>query len=289
MSERLQIWGMFLAPLLLVAALVGFGMTIPVPELGRAYVQRISLPDADREIDLPEIAGPQDASRPLVVIDAGHGGHDPGTNGGDILEKTLVLSLARRVRDQLVEGGGIRVALTRDGDDYLTLDERVEIARQLGADLFLSIHADSAGDQSGVTGASVYTLSDEASSEAAARFAERENSADRINGVDISGQQDVVSTILVELSQQRSQDGADELARLIIREGTGRIDFHVEPRRSAALGVLRAPDIPSVLFEIGFLTNPEEARRLASPAQQDSLGEFIARAIRVWFARTRDA
>ena len=170
----------------------------------------------------------------------------------------------------------------------VSTDRAREIARRLGADLFLSIHADSAGDQSGVTGASVYTLSDEASSEAAARFAERENSADRINGVDISGQQDVVSTILVELSQQRSQDGADELAGLIVREGTGRIDFHVEPRRSAALGVLRAPDIPSVLFEIGFLTNPDEARRLASPAQQDVLGEFIASAIRVWFARTRD-
>ena len=220
----------------------------------------------------PRLPAPQDASRPRVVIDAGPGRHDPGRKGGDILEKTLVRSLALRLRDQLVEGGGIRVALTRDGDDYLTLDERVEIARQLGADLFLSIHADSAGDQSGVTGASVYTLADEASSEAAAGFAEGGDSADRINGVDISGQQDGVSTILVELAQQRSQDGADELARLIIREGTGRIDFHVEPRRSAALGVLRAPDIPSVLFEIGFLTNPEGARRLASPSQQDPLG-----------------
>lgn len=288
MAERLQIWGILLVPLLLVTALVAFGMTIPVPELGRAYVQRIALPEADRALDLPPVAGPQDASRPLVVIDAGHGGHDPGTQGAGMLEKVLVLSLARRVRDQLVEGGGIRVALTRDGDDYLTLAERVEIARQLGADLFLSIHADSAGDQSGVAGASVYTLSQEASSEAAARFAERENSADRINGVDLSAQHDAVSAILVELSQQRAQEGADELARLIIREGTGQIAFHVEPRRSAALGVLRAPDIPSVLFEIGFLTNPEEAQRLASPAQQEILGEFIARAIRVWFARSRE-
>lgn len=289
MSERIQIWGMFLAPLALVATLVGFGMTIPVPELGRAYVQRIALPDADAQIDLPTISGPQDASRPLVVIDAGHGGHDPGANGGGVLEKALVLSLARRVRDELVDGGGIRVALTRDGDDYLTLVERVEIARQLGADLFLSIHADSAGSQSGVSGASVYTLSDEASSEAAARFAERENSADRINGVDLSGRQDVVNTILVELSQQRAQGGADELARLIVREGTGHVAFHVEPQRSAALGVLRAPDIPSVLFEVGFLTNPEEARRLSSPAQQAAFGDFIARAIRVWFARATDA
>ena len=123
MSERLQIWGMFLAPLLLVAALIGFGMTIPVPELGRAYVQRISLPDAETRIDLLPIAGPQDASRPLVVIDAGHGGHDPGTNGGGILEKTLVLSLARRVRDQLVEG----VQGFRDRGDRARAVDLVEV------------------------------------------------------------------------------------------------------------------------------------------------------------------
>lgn len=289
MSERLQIWGIFLAPLALVAALIGFGLTVPVPEFGRNYVQRVPLPEAGAQLHLPEIAGPEDASRPLVVIDPGHGGHDPGASGAGIREKTLVLSLARHVRDKLVEGGGIRVALTREDDRYLTLVERVEIARQLGADLFLSIHADSAGDKSGVTGASVYTLSEEASSEAAARFAERENRADRINGVDLSGRGDVVSTILVELSQRRSQGGADEFAGLIRREGTEHVPFHVEPRRSAALGVLRAPDIPSVLFEVGFLTNADEARRLSSPEQQDAFGSFMAQAIRVWFARRTDA
>ena len=175
--------------------------------------------------------------------------------------------------------------LTRDDDRFLVLDERAEIARQLGADLFLSIHADSAGEQAGISGASVYTLSARASSEAAARFAARENSADMVNGVRLADQDDSVNAILVELSQRRTQERSDEFASLILREGQGVLAFHPQAQRSATLVVLGAPDVPSALFEAGFISNPDDAGRLASPEGQQRFAEAMARAIRVYFAR----
>ena len=285
MSPRVQIAVLFLAPVLLVAGLYAFGRTIPVPVVGRGYVIRIELPRAGASLDLPRVDGPQDLSRPLVVIDAGHGGHDPGASGDGFKEKTLALGLARALRDRLVEQGGIRVALTRDEDKFLVLDERAEIARRLGADLFLSIHADSAGDRSGVSGASIYTLSASASDEASARFAARENSADKVNGVNLEGRSDAVSSILIDLSQRRTQSQSSEFAGLILREGRDRLAFHPHPLHSAALVVLRAPDVPSVLYESGFISNPEEAKRLASPQGRAEFADVLAQAIRVYFAR----
>jgi N-acetylmuramoyl-L-alanine amidase len=287
MVYRLQIALVFLAPVVLLVALYALGDALGVraPLLGRGYVIRIALPDPGEVVGLPEVQGPDDPSRPLVVIDAGHGGHDPGASVESIKEKTLALALARALRDRLLRDGGVRVALTRDDDTFLVLEERAEIARRLGADLFLSIHADSAGDKAGVSGASVYTLSARASSEAAARFAARENSADTVNGVPLDGRDEQVNAILVELAQRQSQAQSDEFARLILREGEGALDFHPQPRRSAALVVLKAPDVPSALFEAGFISNPDEAGRLASPQGQARFAEAMARAIRVYFAR----
>jgi N-acetylmuramoyl-L-alanine amidase len=290
MHHRLQIALVFVAPAVLLAGLLALGSLLGVraPVLGRGYVIRIELPDPEAPVGLPPIEGSQDTSRPLVVIDAGHGGHDPGASGGGTLglkEKTLTLALARALRDELVREGGVRVALTRADDRFLVLDERAEMARELGADLFLSIHADSAGEQAGISGASVYTLSATASSEAAARFAARENSADMVNGVRLADQDDDVSAILVELSQRRTQERSDEFASLIVREGQGALAFHPQAQRAAALVVLRAPDVPSALFEAGFISNPDEAGRLASPEGQKRFAETLARAIRVYFAR----
>lgn len=289
MPHRIQIGLLFAFPVLLVGALFILGKTIPLPVLGRSYVITIPLPAGDEERDLPEIRGPADLTRPLVVIDPGHGGPDPGALGGDFREKTIVLGLARALRDELLAEGGIRVALTRDEDTLVVLSERAEIARALGADLFISIHADSAGDNQGVSGASIYTLSETASSEAAARFAQRENDADIINGVDLSGNAANVNAILVELSQRRTSVQSDEFASLIVREGEGVLRFHPQPRRSAALAVLRAPDVPAVLFEAGFITNEEDARALASPEGQERFAEVIARAIRIYLARQANA
>ena len=285
MSLRAQILLIFLAPVLLVGALVAFGLTIPIPHLGRDYVIRVALPEAGSPVDLPEVLGPQDRSRPLVVIDAGHGGKDPGASSGSSREKDIVLGLALALRDELLQQGGVRVALTRSDDRFLVLEERPEIARRMAADLFISIHADSAGEVSDVSGASIYTLSTEASSQAAARFAERENNADAVNGVRLEGKSDEVSTILVELSQRRVQETSAEFAGLIVREGRGKLRFHPQARRSAALAVLRAPDVPAVLYESGYVTNPADAQRLTSAEGKADFAQAIAQAIRVFFAR----
>ena len=249
---------------------------------------RVTLLPAVDGPELPQVEG--DEALPLVVIDAGHGGHDPGASGQGLVEKQLVLTLARALRDELEEQGDVRVALTRDDDRYLLHSERFEIARRLEASLFISIHADSAGDASDVAGASIYTLSNEASSDAAARFAERENASDRLNGIELGEQSDSVSNILVELSQRRTQEQSAELSRLILREGEELgLRFHPQPRRSAALKVLRAPDVPSVLFESGFITNADEAARLSSSEGRRRFAETMARAIRIYFARQQES
>ncbi len=285
MPLRLQIWLLFLAPIALLATLYAIGATLPVPHLGREYVIRLLMPDANAPVDLPAIAGPRDNTRPLVVIDAGHGGRDPGASGNGYVEKFIVMRLANALRDELIGGGGIRVAMTRDDDSYVPLIDRPEIARRLNADLFISIHADSSGTRTGVSGASIYTLSRDASSEAAARFAERENRANALNGVVVEGDNQQVNDILVELSQRRVQENSAELAGLIIREGQGTLKFHPQGRRSAALAVLRAPDVPAVLFESGYITNVEDAERLNSDAGRDQFARTMDRAIRIYFAR----
>jgi N-acetylmuramoyl-L-alanine amidase len=285
MWHRLRIALIFLAPVVLIGGLYFLGLTVKVPVLGRDYVIHIVLPAPDRPLGLPQVQGPNDPSLPLVVIDAGHGGHDPGAVGADFREKTLTLGLAEALRDELLRKGGVRVALTRSDDEFLALEERVAIARKLGANLFLSIHADSAGDKEQVTGASVYTLSRKASSEAAARVAASENSADSVNGVRLAGTSDTVSNILVELAQRRTSQESAAFAGLILREGKGILEFNPDPRRSADFVVLRAPDVPSVLYESGFISNPADAERLTSPEGQKRFATVMARAIRNYFAK----
>ncbi|MCM0000710.1 MAG: N-acetylmuramoyl-L-alanine amidase [Erythrobacter sp.] len=287
---------LLLIVLLLPAALLGgakaLGLVIPVPIWGREYVLHFPFADeAAAPLELPGVEGPEDPTRPLVVIDAGHGGRDPGAVGTDadgrrFEEKAITLAIALALRDELLKQGGVRVALTRADDRIVPLPHRPEIARLLEADLFISIHADSAGDQNDtVSGASIYTLSNEASSEAAARFAARENDADRLNGITIAGASKNVSAILVELSQQRTQEDALAFAGLVLREGESALAFVPQPRRSAALAVLRAPDVPSVLFESGFVTNQTDRAQLTTPEGRARYAGVLARAIRVYFAR----
>ncbi|GMN01356.1 N-acetylmuramoyl-L-alanine amidase [Erythrobacter sp. MTPC3] len=288
MSIRTLLIILFAVPAILLGTAFALGLKIPVPALGREYVLSFLIDESTPEFQLPGVEGPTDRSRPLVVIDAGHGGRDYGAVGGEVLEKDVVLAIAQGVRDALIDAGGIRVAMTRDGDELVPLDYRPEMARQLEADLFLSIHADSAGEFGNVSGASIYTLSTEASSEAAARFAARENQADRVNGLQIEDQSEEVSAILVELSQARTQDDAAEFASLITREGENQIVFHPTARRSANLAVLVAPDVPSVLFESGFITNEEDRARLTTEEGQANFANVLAQAIRVYFARRAD-
>jgi len=286
MLQRLQLWLLFLAPVAIMGGLYWVGLNMIVKEIGQSYVLRVELKRGGEGIGLPEIFGPEDSTRPLVVIDAGHGGHDPGATGEGFQEKQITLGLALALRDRLVEEGGIRVALTRIDDRFLVLEERAEIARRMGADLFISIHADSAGEQSGISGATVYTLSERGSDAASDLLAARENGADYVNGVALTEQSDEVGAILFDLSQRRSQEQSAQFADLIAREGQGQIQFHPEARRSANFVVLRTPDVPSVLFESGFITNPEDASRLASAEGRARFAEVMERAIRVYFARS---
>ncbi|NBB25330.1 N-acetylmuramoyl-L-alanine amidase [Porphyrobacter sp. SLTP] len=293
MSFRTLLLIVFLAPIAVLGGASLLGLMIPVPEWDRDYVLLFALEGEGADIDLPPVQGPDDPSRPLVVIDAGHGGRDPGAIGTDpegrkVSEKDITLAIALALRDELLKQGGIRVALTRADDRIVPLPYRPEIARLLEADLFISVHADSAGERDDVSGASIYTLSDEATSEAAARFAARENDADRLNGITIDGQSAAVSTILVELSQQRTQEDALEFAGLVLREGERKLAFVPQPRRAAGLAVLRAPDVPSVLFESGFVTNLTDRARLTTAEGRAEYAAVLARAVRVYFARRSD-
>jgi N-acetylmuramoyl-L-alanine amidase len=278
------------AVVLLAALLAARALALPVPPLWGGREARIALPPA-LPYDLPPVAGEGNAGQPLVMIDPGHGGFDYGARAPGFDEKALTLGLALALRDRLLADGGFRVAMTRDDDSFVALSERAEAARRLGADLFLSIHADSAGVANArageIAGASIYTLSERASDAAARRFAARENAADRINGQALSGHSAAVSAILVDLSQRRTQEQSERLAALIEREGQGRLVFHPDARRSAALEVLRAPDVPSVLFEAGYITNPRDATRLASGPGRAEFAGVMARAIRLFFAQER--
>jgi N-acetylmuramoyl-L-alanine amidase len=249
-----------------------------------AYVVRVPLAGAGEQLALPQIDGPADPSRPLVVIDAGHGGYDPGASGPHGLkEKVVTLALVQATRDALVRHGRVRVALTRDNDHFLILGERALLARRLGADLFLSVHAD-AVEQGDPSGATVYTLSDQASDEVAARLASRENQADLVNGMPLEGQSQAVSSILVDLSRSDTARRSQVFSNLVVREGQGAIAFHVDPLRHAGFAVLKSLDMPSALFEAGYVSSDDDARRLSDPEWRARFGERLARAIEIFLA-----
>ncbi|MBB4858534.1 N-acetylmuramoyl-L-alanine amidase [Novosphingobium chloroacetimidivorans] len=284
MSRGLQLALLLLVPLACLACAAGLQLFAAERSAAQGYVVRLELPPVDRARDLPAISGPQDASRPLVVIDPGHGGFDPGAGAGPIKEKDVALAIALALRERLLAGGGIRVAMTRDEDRFVTLSERPGIARQLGADLFVSIHADSA-ESDAARGASVYILSEKGSSQTAARFAARENRADTVNGVSLSETSDTVGAILLDLSQREAQAGSAIAGNLFLREIRGQVPLHYETVESASLAVLKAPDIPSILFETGYISNAEDAQYLNSPEGRETIADAAAQAIRVYFAR----
>jgi N-acetylmuramoyl-L-alanine amidase len=273
----------------MTAAAILMALAFAAPARNPDYVIRIALPSGAAQIGLPKIEGPADASRPLVVIDAGHGGHDPGASGqhGE-REKKITLSLALALRDALLAGGRVRVAMTRDGDRFLALDERSGIARRLKADLFVSIHAD-ASESPDATGATVYTLSDRGSDAVADAVARRENKADTVNGVELGGKSDAVTAILVSLSQREMRERSRAFAALVLREGDGKVRFHTDPEREAAFVVLKSLDLPSALIEAGYISSPDDARALANPGWRKGFAASVATAIEIYLARTNVA
>jgi N-acetylmuramoyl-L-alanine amidase len=238
------------------------------------------------ERGLPKLSGPADARLPLVVIDAGHGGHDPGAISphGGIREKEVTLSIARAIRDEMIKSGRVRVALTRDTDRYLVLQDRYGIARKMKADLFISVHADSAENQT-ARGGSVYTLSEVASDREAQRLASRENKADIINGVNLGGAGAEVSSILIDLTQRETMNVSANFAKLLMREAKPNLVMRSNAHKFASFIVLKAPDTPSVLFETGYLSNAADAQFLSSADGRQKVARSVATAVQAHFAR----
>jgi len=217
-----------------------------------------------------------------VVLDPGHGGIDPGAEVGDIREKDLMLTFARELREVLLRAGGFDVVLTRDADEFVSLERRVALAHRAGADVFLSLHADALSGAR-ARGASVYTLSDSASDAASAALAERHNRADILAGVDLSGKDDVVADVLMDLARMETQPRSEHLARVFL-EGfrASGMPLLSRPKRHAGFSVLKAPDIPSVLIELGFLSSPRDLRNLRDAEWRGEVAQTLSDALAVW-------
>lgn len=273
--------GLLIALATLWLAARAFGATPFGPP---AYRVEMPIAPLQKQVALPKIYGPP--GRPLVVIDAGHGGHDPGAISpvGGAKEKDITLAIAQAIRDKLVASGRVRVALTRDNDSFLVLTERYELARRMEANLFISVHADSA-EAEGASGATIYTLSEVASDREAARLAARENKVDVINGVDLSSAGDNVTSILIGLSQRETMEKSSEFADLLKREADPYVTFRSVYHRFAGLIVLKAPDMPAVLFESGYITSEKDVAYLTTPEGRARIATGIAKAVETYFAR----
>ena len=218
---------------------------------------------------------PAAKGRPIVVIDAGHGGRDPGASSvsGQVREKELTLVLAQALRDELVKRGRVRVAMTRDEDRYLTLEDRAAVARRLNAAMFMSIHIDSAPNPL-ARGASVYSLSDVASDAEAAGLAARENAS----GGD-GARTGTVDAMLADLAMRTQMSASAGLATRLVSKAAGRVELRPNPHRFAAFHVLRRADAPAVLFEAGYLSNADDELMLREPVAREKMVLALAQAI----------
>lgn len=223
--------------------------------------------------------------RPIIVLDPGHGGIDTGTRAGTgVMEKTLVLDFALMLRDKLEKTGKYRVVMTRIDDTFVPLAERVRLARSRGAQLFVSIHCDALARGDGeAEGATVYTVSDKASDAEAARLAEAENRADVIAGVDLSAEPDDIADILIDLAQRETKTFSTQFARQLISELKGAARMHKHPLKAAGFRVLKAPDVPSVLIELGYVSSRQDLKQLVSDSWRSRAGDAIVQAVHTFF------
>jgi N-acetylmuramoyl-L-alanine amidase len=212
----------------------------------------------------------------IVAIDAGHGGEDPGARGQyGTLEKDVALAIAQRVAQAAAKSSGIKAVLIREGDYFIPLRKRMEKARSQQADLFVSIHADAARNTR-ASGASVYTLSARgASSEAAHWLADKENASDLIGGVSLEDKDDMLASVLLDLAQNATNDASAQLASAVLRQLASVGPRHHEAVQSAAFMVLKSPDVPSILVETAFISNPREERKLRSTNYQDRIAQAV--------------
>jgi N-acetylmuramoyl-L-alanine amidase len=258
-----------------------------------SFLRNLAIENQARHASAPAARGEREPAaksadpRPLVMIDPGHGGLDSGTIApatGDN-EKTIVLDFALKLRDKLEKTGKYRVAMTRTDDHFVPLADRVRLARTSQAALLISIHADALAhrDTKG-HGATVYTLSETASDAEAGRLADAENRADLIAGVDLSAEPDDVTDILIDLAQRETKAFSMQFARALVSEFRASARLNERPLKSAGFRVLTAPDVPSVLIELGFVTNPQDLKLLTSDAWRTRVAASMVQAIQTFFA-----
>ncbi|HEX2803549.1 MAG TPA: N-acetylmuramoyl-L-alanine amidase [Sphingomicrobium sp.] len=251
------------------AAAAGVGSSQP----GDAHSVTVTLPSPASEVPIVEGRSP---GRPLVLIDPGHGGRDPGAIAvsGEVTEKALALQFARELRDRLAANGRVRIAMTREDDRYLTLEQRSALARRLGASAYISLHMDSAPNPL-ARGASVYSLSDVASDAEAERLAQSENNAvARAGGSDGS-----VRAILSDLVVRSQMNASANLAERLVRNSRKGVELRPQPHRFADLHVLRSAGVPAILFEAGYISNVEDEALLRDPRQRSRIVQALAATI----------
>ena len=267
-------------------------LVLELVETDRATMERLPLRPAVAEANaavaapatVPAAPKPADP-RPVVVIDPGHGGPDNGTQSNGEMEKNLVLAFALALRDRLEKVGKYRVVMTRIDDTFIPLDDRVKVARSQSAALFVSIHADALPRREGdAQGATIYTLSDKASDAEAERLAEAENKADAIGGVSLT-EEPVVADILIDLAQRETRTFSNRFARTLMGEMKTTVRMHKHPLKSAGFRVLKAPDVPSVLVELGYVSNKGDLEHLVSEAWRSRTVGSMAQAIDVFMGK----
>jgi N-acetylmuramoyl-L-alanine amidase len=234
---------------------------------------------------LPKVEA--DDPRPVIVLDPGHGGIDNGTQSADgVAEKSIVLDFAAALRDRLAQQGKFRVVLTRADDTFIPLNDRVKVAREQSAALFVSIHADALPRREGdAQGATIYTLSDKASDAEAERLAEAENRSDAIGGVNLTEEPTEVADILIDLAQRETKTFSNRFARLLMKEMKGTTRMHKHPLKSAGFRVLKAPDVPSVLIELGYVSNKGDLQHLMSEQWRSKTVGAVAQAIDAFLSK----
>ena len=226
--------------------------------------------------------------RPVIVIDPGHGGVDNGTEAGgaDVMEKNLVLSFGLALRDRIEKSGKYRVVMTRTDDTFIARPDRVKVARSEAAALFISIHADAlARGEGDARGATIYTLSDKATDSDAERLADAENKSDAIGGVSLADEPTEVADILIDLVQRETRTFSNRFARTLMGEMKNSVRMHKHPLKSAGFRVLKAPDVPSVLVELGYVSNKGDLEHLVSENWRNKTVGSMAQAIDTFFAK----
>jgi N-acetylmuramoyl-L-alanine amidase len=266
-------------------------LVLELEEIDRAtFVQALTPADTNVAVAAPastpveKPASPPDA-RPVVVIDPGHGGFDPGAQARTgQLEKTLALEFALLLREQLEKTGNYRVRMTRSDDTFVPLTERVRFSHALNAALFISIHCDSIGrEDSEAEGATIYMLSQPASDAEAEKLAQADNRV--IGGVDLSNEPEDVVDVLIDITQRETLTFSNRFANRLVSALSGTVRLRDPPVRSAGFKVLTAPDVPSVLIELGYLSNPNDLQNMLSQNWRLRTGEAIVQAVNVFFAR----